>query len=49
MTLNKNNGSLIYLDYNATTPVDPEVAEAIWPFINAHFGNPSSQQYGSFP
>jgi cysteine desulfurase len=32
----------IYLDYNATTPVAPEVAEAMLPFIQAHFGNPSS-------
>jgi cysteine desulfurase len=32
----------IYLDYNATTPVDPRVAEALWPFVAEHFGNPSS-------
>ena len=32
----------IYLDYNATTPIDPAVAEAMLPFINTHFGNPSS-------
>ena len=32
----------IYLDYNATTPIDPEVAEAMQPFICDHFGNPSS-------
>jgi cysteine desulfurase len=32
----------IYLDYNATTPIDPGVAEAMLPFINEHFGNPSS-------
>jgi cysteine desulfurase NifS len=32
----------IYLDYNATTPVDPQVAEAMLPFIQQHFGNPSS-------
>jgi cysteine desulfurase len=32
----------IYLDYNATTPVAPEVAEEMWPFIQTHFGNPSS-------
>jgi cysteine desulfurase len=32
----------IYLDYNATTPVAPEVAEAMLPFIQAIFGNPSS-------
>jgi len=32
----------IYLDYNATTPVDPAVAEAMLPYIHTHFGNPSS-------
>ncbi len=32
----------IYLDYNATTPIDPRVAEAMWPFVAEHFGNPSS-------
>lgn len=32
----------IYLDYNATTPVAPEVAEAIRPFLYGMFGNPSS-------
>ncbi len=34
--------SLIYLDYNATTPIDPRVGEAMLPFIHEHFGNPSS-------
>jgi cysteine desulfurase NifS len=32
----------IYLDYNATTPVDPAVAEAMLPYLHGHFGNPSS-------
>lgn len=32
----------VYLDYNATTPVAPEVAEAIQPFLHESFGNPSS-------
>ena len=32
----------IYLDYNATTPVDKEVAEAMKPFLYEMFGNPSS-------
>jgi cysteine desulfurase len=32
----------VYLDYNATTPVAPEVAEAIIPYLREHFGNPSS-------
>ncbi len=33
---------MIYLDYNATTPVDREVAEAMMPYILEDFGNPSS-------
>ncbi|MFQ5423547.1 MAG: cysteine desulfurase family protein [Phycisphaerae bacterium] len=33
---------MIYLDYNATTPIDPTVAEAMRPYIEEHFGNPSS-------
>ena len=32
----------IYLDYNATTPTDPRVADAMEPFLRDHFGNPSS-------
>ncbi|HSR34685.1 MAG TPA: IscS subfamily cysteine desulfurase, partial [Anaerolineae bacterium] len=32
----------IYLDYNATTPIAREVAEAMAPFLYEHFGNPSS-------
>jgi len=34
--------SFIYLDYNATTPIDPRVAEAMRPFLSGGFGNPSS-------
>ncbi len=33
---------MIYLDYNATTPIDPAVAEAMRPFIESQYGNPSS-------
>ncbi|MBI5545077.1 MAG: cysteine desulfurase [Deltaproteobacteria bacterium] len=32
----------IYLDYNATTPLMPEVLEAMLPYLVEHFGNPSS-------
>jgi len=32
----------IYLDYNATTPHAPEVIEAMRPYLEEHFGNPSS-------
>jgi cysteine desulfurase len=42
--------SAIYLDNNATTPVDPAVFEAMRPFFLDHFGNPSNQNHaaGSF-
>jgi len=33
---------MIYLDYNATTPPDPRVTEAIIPCLSEHHGNPSS-------
>ncbi len=32
----------IYLDYNATTPIDPSVRDAMLPYLEEHFGNPSS-------
>ncbi len=35
----------IYLDYNATTPHDPEVIAAMRPFLEEHFGNPSSSYW----
>jgi cysteine desulfurase len=37
----------IYLDYNATTPIDPAVREAMLPYLQEYFGNPSSSHtYG---
>ncbi len=37
----------VYLDYNATTPVAPEVVDAMMPYLREHFGNPSSDHaYG---
>ncbi|MCP4626600.1 MAG: cysteine desulfurase [bacterium] len=40
----------IYLDYNGTTPHDPEVVEAMRPFLETEFGNPSSSHwYGIKP
>jgi cysteine desulfurase len=35
----------IYLDYNATTPVDPAVVAAMLPYLDTHFGNPSSSHF----
>ena len=35
----------IYLDYNATTPIDPLVAEAMLPYVHGLFGNPSSGHF----
>jgi len=35
----------IYLDYNATTPIDREVAEAVRPYLEEYFGNPSSSHW----
>lgn len=32
----------VYLDHGATTPVHPEVAKAMLPYLTSHFGNPSS-------
>ena len=37
----------IYLDHNASTPVAPEVVEAMQPFLREHFGNPSSRHWAS--
>ncbi len=33
---------MIYLDYNATTPIDKDVADAMRPYLDEYFGNPSS-------
>ena len=35
----------IYLDYGATTPVDPRVANAMIPWLSEHFGNPASRSH----
>ncbi len=39
--------SIVYADYNATTPLDPDVFEAMRPYLSVQFGNPSSSHaYG---
>jgi cysteine desulfurase len=39
---------MIYLDYNATTPILPEVLEAMMPYLTSEWGNPSSTyKFGS--
>ena len=35
----------IYLDYGATTPVDPRVVDAMIPWLGQHFGNPASRSH----
>jgi cysteine desulfurase len=40
---------MIYLDYNASTPIDPKVVAAMRPFLEEAFGNPSSGHWASAP
>jgi len=39
----------IYLDFNASTPIAPDVIEAMRPFLSQHFGNPSSHHWAGIP
>ncbi len=39
----------IYLDFNASTPIAPEVLEALQPFLSDHHGNPSSNHWAGKP
>jgi len=39
----------IYLDFNASTPIAPEVAEVMKPFLSQYFGNPSSLHWAGLP
>lgn len=46
--MNKNNHNFIYLDYNATTPIDNRVLEAMMPYLTYDFANASSShKFGS--
>ena len=38
----KTSSRIIYLDYNGTTPIYPEVSQALTPFLTEHYGNASS-------
>ena len=39
----------IYFDYNASTPLAPEVAEAMKPYLTDYYGNPSSKHWAGIP
>jgi cysteine desulfurase len=44
------NSKCIYLDYNGTTPIHPNVVQVMAPYFTNHFGNPSSSHfYGKAP
>ena len=41
-TFGRHNNHVIYLDHNATTPIAPDVLEAMMPYLTSEWGNPSS-------
>jgi cysteine desulfurase len=41
--------SQIYLDYNASTPIDPRVTAVMRPLLESGFGNPSSPHWAGVP
>jgi cysteine desulfurase len=38
---------MVYLDHDASTPIDPRVADVVWEVMREHFANPSSMQHAS--
>ena len=47
MALPNRDAKPLYLDYQATTPVDPRVLEAMLPFFTEHFANPHSVEHAA--
>jgi hypothetical protein len=46
----KSQSECIYLDYNGTTPIYPQVLESMMPYFTSHYGNPSSSHiFGNEP
>jgi cysteine desulfurase len=49
MSITETMSPAVYLDYNASTPIAPQVREAMLPFLAEHYGNPSSGHWAGVP